>query len=45
MGSEKHLVQAARRQETPARGAADIGVVVRNVATAAAVNDAVTDVR
>ncbi|MBF0255692.1 MAG: electron transport complex subunit RsxC [Gammaproteobacteria bacterium] len=41
MGSEKHLVQTLIGKETPARGlTADIGVVVHNVATAAAVNDA-----
>ena len=41
MGSEKHLVQTLVGRETPARGlTADIGVVVHNVATAAAVNDA-----
>lgn len=41
MGSEKHLVQTLTGKETPARGlTADIGVVVHNVATAAAVNDA-----
>lgn len=41
MGSEKHLVQTLVGKETPARGlTADIGVVVHNVATAAAVNDA-----
>jgi electron transport complex protein RnfC len=41
MGSEKHLVQALTGAETPARGlTADIGVVVHNVATAAAVHDA-----
>jgi Na+-translocating ferredoxin:NAD+ oxidoreductase subunit C len=42
MGSEKHLVQSLVGRETPARGlTADIGVVVHNVATAAAVNDAI----
>jgi len=42
MGSEKHLVQTLVGKETPARGlTADIGVVVHNVATAAAVNDAI----
>jgi electron transport complex protein RnfC len=41
MGSEKHLVQTLVGKETPARGlTADIGVVVHNVATAAAVHDA-----
>ena len=41
MGSEKHLVQTLIGKETPARGlTADIGVVVHNVATAAAVHDA-----
>jgi len=41
MGSEKHLVQTLIGKETPARGlTADIGVVVHNIATAAAVNDA-----
>jgi len=41
MGSEKHLVQMLTGYETPARGlTADIGVVVHNVATAAAVYDA-----
>lgn len=42
LGSEKHLVQTLVGKETPARGlTADIGVVVHNVATAAAVNDAI----
>lgn len=41
MGSEKHLVQALTGKETPAGGlTADIGVVVHNPATAAAVHDA-----
>lgn len=43
MGSEKHLVQTLTGKETPARGlTADIGIVVHNVATALAVNDALT---
>jgi electron transport complex protein RnfC len=43
MGSEKHLVQTITGKETPARGlTADIGVVVHNVATALAVDDALT---
>lgn len=42
MGSEKHLVQALTGRETPARAlTADLGVVVHNVATAAALADAV----
>lgn len=42
MGSEKHLVQALTGLETPALGlTADLGVVVHNPATAAAVHDAV----
>jgi len=41
MGSEKHLVQTLTGKETPARGlTADIGIVVHNVATALAVNNA-----
>jgi len=42
MGSERHLVQALTGLETPARKlTADIGVVVHNVATARAVQQAV----
>lgn len=42
MGSEKHLVQALTGRETPARAlTADIGIVVHNVATAYAVQQAV----
>ncbi|WP_319529259.1 electron transport complex subunit RsxC [uncultured Cohaesibacter sp.] len=42
MGSEKHLVQTLTGKETPARAlTADIGVVVHNVATAYAVQQAV----
>lgn len=42
MGSEKHLVQALTGMETPARAlTADIGVVVHNVATAYAIQQAV----
>jgi len=42
MGSEKHLVLALTGLEVPAQGRpADVGVVVHNVATAAAVRDAV----
>lgn len=41
MGSEKHMVQAMTGRETPARAlTADIGVVVHNVATAFAVQQA-----
>lgn len=41
MGSEKHLVQTLTGRETPARGlTAEIGVVVHNVATALAVQEA-----
>jgi electron transport complex protein RnfC len=44
MGSEKHLVQTLTGKETPARGlTADIGIVVHNVATAYAVNDALVN--
>ncbi len=46
MGSEKHLVQTLVGKETPARGlTADIGVVVHNVATALAVQDALRNSR
>jgi H+/Na+-translocating ferredoxin:NAD+ oxidoreductase subunit C len=42
MGSEKHLVQTLIGKETPARAlTADIGIVVHNVATAYAVQQAV----
>ena len=42
MGSERHLVQAITGRETPAlKLAADLGVVVHNVATARAVHHAV----
>ena len=42
MGSEKHLVQTLTGKETPARAlTADIGVVVHNVATAYAIQQAV----
>jgi len=42
MGSEKHLVQTLTGKETPSGClTADIGVVVHNVATACAVNEAV----
>ncbi|WP_316859739.1 electron transport complex subunit RsxC [uncultured Cohaesibacter sp.] len=42
MGSEKHLVQALTGKETPARAlTADIGIVVHNVATAHAIQQAV----
>ena len=42
MGSERHLVQAITGRETPARKlAADLGIVVHNVATARAVHHAV----
>ena len=42
MGSEKHLVQTLTGKETPARAlTADIGVVVHNVATCYAVQQAV----
>jgi electron transport complex protein RnfC len=42
MGSEKHLVQALTGKETPARAlTADIGVVVHNIATVRAVQQAI----
>ena len=42
MGSEKHLVQTLLGKETPARAlTADIGVVVHNIATARAVQQAI----
>jgi electron transport complex protein RnfC len=42
MGSEKHLVQALTGKETPARAlTADIGIVVHNIATVRAVQQAI----
>jgi electron transport complex protein RnfC len=42
MGSEKHLVHTLTGRETPARAlTADVGVVVHNIATAYAVDEAV----
>ena len=42
MGSEKHLVQALTGKETPARSlTADIGIVVHNIATVRAVQQAI----
>ena len=42
MGSERHLVQALTGRETPARTfTADLGVVVHNVATARAIQEAI----
>lgn len=42
MGSEKHLVQALTGKETPARAlTADIGIVVHNIATVRAIQQAI----